>query len=45
MVPLKKIKEIVLRHDNLEKELSLGNIDSKSFAQKSKDNLHHPERL
>ena len=37
MVPLKKIKEIVLRHDNLEKELSLGNIDSKSFAQKSKE--------
>ena len=37
MVPHKKIKEIVLRHDNLEKELSLGNIDSKSFAQKSKE--------
>ena len=37
MVPLDKIKEIITKHDALEKELSTGNIDSKLFAKKSKE--------
>ena len=37
MIPLQKIKEIIIKHTNLEKELSSGNIDPKSFAKKSKE--------
>ena len=37
MVPLQKVKDIILKYDTLEKELSFGNIESKSFAQKSKE--------
>ncbi len=37
MVPIDKVKEIVTKHDALEKELSSGNIDSKLFAKKSKE--------
>ncbi len=37
MVPLDKVKDIIQKHDNLEKELSSGNIDSKLFAKKSKE--------
>ena len=37
MIPLNKVKALVARHDSLEKELSTGNIDSKTFAQKSKE--------
>ena len=37
MVPLQKVKDIILKYDTLEKELSSGNIESKSFAQKSKE--------
>ena len=37
MVPIQKVKEIVVRHDTLEKELSSGNVDSKVFAKKSKE--------
>ena len=37
MVPLDKVKDIIAKHDKLEKELSSGNIDSKLFAQKSKE--------
>jgi peptide chain release factor 1 len=37
MVPLQKVKEIVLKHDSLEKELSSGNIDTSLFAKKSKE--------
>ena len=37
MVPIDKVKEIVNRHDALEKELSSGNIDSRLFAKKSKE--------
>ena len=36
MIPLQKIKEIIIKHTNLEKELSSGNIDPK-FAKKSKE--------
>ena len=37
MVPINKVKEIISKHDNLEKELSSGNIDPKLFAKKSKE--------
>ena len=37
MIPIEKVNDIISRHDELEKELSSGNIDSKLFAKKSKD--------
>ena len=37
MIPLEKVKDIILRHNNLEKELSSGNLDPKLFAKKSKE--------
>ena len=37
MVPLDKVKDIISKHDALEKELSSGNINSKLFAKKSKE--------
>ncbi len=37
MVPLDKVKDIIIKYDALEKELSAGNIDPKLFAKKSKE--------
>ena len=37
MIPLEKVKAIIVKHDNLEKELSSGNIVPKDYAQKSKE--------
>ena len=37
MVPLDKVKNIISRHDVLEKELSSGNIEASLFAKKSKE--------
>ena len=37
MVPINKVKDIITKHDALEKELSAGNIDPKLFAKKSKE--------
>ena len=37
MIPIQKVKEIIIKHDNLEKDLSAGNIDPKIFAKKSKE--------
>ena len=37
MIPLEKVQDLVLKHDSLEKELSTGTINSKTFAQKSKE--------
>jgi peptide chain release factor 1 len=37
MIPVEKVQELVAKHDNLERELSTGTIDSKTFAQKSKE--------
>ena len=37
MVPIDKVKEIIDKHDVLEKELSSGKIDPKFFAKKSKE--------
>ena len=35
MIPLQKVKNIIEKHNNLEKELASGKIDSKLFAKKS----------
>tara|TARA_B100000035_G_scaffold298954_1_gene293203 strand:- start:1068 stop:2144 length:1077 start_codon:yes stop_codon:yes gene_type:complete len=37
MLPKEKVKDIITKHDSLEKELSSGNIDPKLFANKSKE--------
>ena len=37
MIPIEKVKEIVTRYDDLEKELASGKIDPKLFAKKSKE--------
>jgi len=37
MIPVEKVKAIVKKHNDLEKELSTGSVDSKTFAQKSKE--------
>ncbi len=37
MVPINKVKEIITKHNSLEKELSSGSIDPKLFAKKSKE--------
>ncbi len=37
MIPNKTIQDLITKHSNLEKELSLGNIDKKFFAEKSKE--------
>ena len=37
MIPLKKVQDLITNHDNLEKELSSSNIDTKLFAKKSKE--------
>ena len=37
MVPIDKVKDIINKHDVLEKELASGNIDPKLFAKKSKE--------
>ena len=37
MIPLEKVQEVVSKHDVLEKELSTGSIDPKTFARKSKE--------
>ena len=37
MIPIQKVKDIIHRHDKLEKELSSGNVEPKLFAKKSKE--------
>jgi peptide chain release factor 1 len=37
MIPLEKVQELIVKHDSLEKELSTGTIDPKTFAKKSKE--------
>ena len=37
MIPIDKVQDIIAKHDNLEKELSSGKIDTKLFAKKSKE--------
>ena len=37
MIPIDKVKELITKHNNLEKELSSGDVDPKLFAKKSKE--------
>ena len=37
MVPINKVKDIIIKHDSLEKELSSTSVDPKLFAKKSKE--------
>jgi len=37
MIPTEKVETLITKHDNLEKELSTGEIDTNTFAQKSKE--------
>ncbi len=37
MIPIQKVKDIVVKYELLEKELSTGTIDPKSYANKSKE--------
>ena len=37
MIPLQKVKDIISKHNDLEKELSSGKIEPKLFAKKSKE--------
>ena len=37
MIPKKTIEDLIDKHSSLEKELSSGSIDKKSFAEKSKE--------
>ena len=37
MIPIQKVKDIIVRYDNLEKELSSGKVDTKLYAKKSKE--------
>ena len=37
MVPIKKIVDLISKHALLETELSLGQVDKKLFAEKSKE--------
>ena len=37
MLPISKVKDLILKHSLLEKELSSGEVDKKKFAEKSKE--------
>ena len=34
MIPIKTIEDLITKHEVLEKELSTGSIDKKTFAEK-----------
>ena len=42
MVPIEKVKDIINKHNTLEKELSASSVDPKLFAKKSKEISFHP---
>ena len=37
MIPINKVRDLIIKHTMLEKELSTGEIDKKKFAEKSKE--------
>ena len=37
MLPISKVQRLILKHSELEKDLSSGKIDKKNFAEKSKE--------
>ena len=40
MIPKKTVNDLLIKHSDLEKELSSGEIDKKFFAEKSKEYSH-----
>ena len=39
MIPQKTIEDLIIKHSNLEKDLSSSELDKKQFAEKSKNTL------
>ena len=37
MLPLDKVRDLISKHNSLEKDLSSGSIDKKKYAEKSKE--------
>ena len=37
MIPIKTVKDLIIKHSELEKDLSSGDVDKKLFAEKSKE--------
>jgi len=37
MIPLNKVRDLISKHENLEKELASGNVEKNKFAEKSKE--------
>ena len=37
MIPVNKVRDLISKHENLEKEFSSGKVDKKKFATKSKE--------
>ena len=37
MLPLDKVRDLISKHNSLEKDLSSGNVDKKKYAEKSKE--------
>ena len=37
MLPVSKVQSLILKHAQIEKELSSGEVDKKNFAEKSKE--------
>jgi len=37
MIPVNKVRDLISKHESLEKELSSGTVDKKKFAEKSKE--------
>ena len=37
MIPVNKVRDLISKHESIEKELSSGTVDKKKFAEKSKE--------
>ena len=37
MLPLDKVRDLISKHNSLEKDLSSGSVDKKKYAEKSKE--------
>ena len=37
MIPINKVKDLISKHELIEKELSSGEVEKKKFAEKSKE--------
>ena len=39
MIPIEKVQDIIVKHDNLEKDLSSGKVDPKNISLKNLKNI------